>query len=295
MPGIHTAFTAMLTIIIYVTLAAYSSDVSARPVYDAVAGGRKCPLKIIAVIPNRGEYLTPVNIYGENFSQEMKLYVGDKIFPFNFIDRFSISIAIPKLPYETYPLFLKKGEKCRSNSTDLKVTEERPTISSIIPDQLYYCSPAIDRAVLIKGNNFSKKTKVLFDGVVVGSTFHNSKEIEVNIPQVESGYHNIQAVNPGGVVSIPNNFYIEGKPIIYNIRLGINYGNHYELLVEGENFLWGAAPEINGEMINSGIIYKGCNLLVYDRETEGADPKNVPVQVVNPNGQKSGLFYLSVP
>jgi len=285
---IQMIFTAFIISLVYFSVASAQAE-------EAELEKPKCPLKIIAVIPNRGEYSTPVSIYGESFTPKMKLVVGEKVIPFNFIDEFSISTGIPKLPYDDYPILLKMGDGCQSNSTSLKVTEERPTISSIIPDQLYYCSPARDRAVLLKGNNFSKKTKVLFDGVVVGSTFHGQKEIEVKIPQVESGYHSIQAVNPGDVVSIPNNFYIEGKPMIYNIRLGINYGGHYELLIEGENFLWGAVPEINGQAVDKGVIYKGCNLLAYDRESRGDSPNNVPIQVVNPNGQKSGLFYLSVP
>lgn len=256
---------------------------------------KSCSIEIFGLIPNYGEPSTPANLYGKNFSSKMKLGIGNKNIPFNFLDRENITFQVPNFSPGSYPLNLSLTKGCQSNEVTMKISEIRPVISALIPDQIYYCTTAEDRKVFLKGDHFFKDTKIIFDGLVVGSSLINTNEIEIKIPQAKAGLHRIHAVNPAGTTSMAYNFYIEGRSVIYSVKVGIIYQNHYELLIEGENFLWGSVPLINGERIEKGVTYKGCNLLVYDRAIEAGEPRDMTIQVETPDGNKSDLYYLSIP
>jgi len=254
-----------------------------------------CSTRIFGLMPSQGDPTTPVKMYVENFVSGESLYIDEKKIPYNYVEEGIISFGIPKLDAGNYQVYLNGTKSCKSNILALKVKEAHPVISSLLPAQIYYCTPSANRIVLLKGNNFRKTTKILFDNIVVGSTFINSKEIEIKIPQAISGLHHIKAINMGGNASFAHNFYIEGMPVIYDISLGIKYDDHYELIIEGENFLWGALPVVNDEEIRGEITYKGCNLLVYDRRPESNSPSELSLKIINPDGKKSNPFYLSIP
>ncbi|MDH3976059.1 MAG: IPT/TIG domain-containing protein [Deltaproteobacteria bacterium] len=254
-----------------------------------------CGTKIFSIMPSQGEPSTPVKMYVEHFVQGGSLYIDEKKVPYNYVEEGLISFGIPKLAAGNYPLYLNGKKRCKSNVLALKVKESRPVISSLLPARIYYCTASANRIVLLKGDNFTEKTRILFDDIVVGSTFISSKEMEIKIPQAKSGLHHIKAVNMGGNASFAHNFYIEGIPVIYDISMGIKYDGHYELVIEGENFLWGALPLVNGKEIKGDITYKGCNLLVYDRTPLSDSPAELSLQVSNPDGKKSNIFYLSIP
>ena len=256
---------------------------------------KECPSLIFGLIPSQGDPSSPITLYGKNLSSGVRLYVGEKGIPFNYIDDDIISFQVPKLKAGSYELFLKNKKQCKSKTVLLKVTEREPVISSLIPNQIYYCTPSKDRVVLLKGDNFFSGAKVLFDDVVVGSKILNKKEIEIKVPQAKSGLHRLQVINPGGTSSLSYNFYIEGRPVIYNITVGIKYKNHYELVIEGENFLWGSIPLVEGKAVDEGLTYQGCNVLVYDRKPKAEAPAELSIQVVNPDGLKSNLFHLAIP
>lgn len=254
-----------------------------------------CDTRIFSLIPSQGEPTTPVKMYVENFIEGGSLYIDEKNVPYNYIEEGILSFSIPNMDNGNYQVYLNGKKSCKSNILALKVKAPHPVISSLLPAQIYYCTPSANRTVLLKGDNFTRATKILFDDIVVGSTFISSKEIEIKIPQAKSGLHHIKAVNAGGDASLAHNFYIEGMPVIYDVSLGIKYNDHYELVIEGENFLWGAVPLINGEEMRGDITYKGCNLLVYDRKPKSGSPSELSLMVSNPDGKKSNPFYLSIP
>ena len=254
-----------------------------------------CTFEIMAVIPNRGATSTPVTLYGTDFSSKMRLMIDEKRIPLTVIDERTASFAVPALPPGNHTFYLKNGNSCQTPPSTFMITEKSPVITSLVPDRLYYCTPSEDRIVSMQGKNFSKDTKVLFDKIVVGRKFIDEGRLEVKIPQAESGLHFITAINADGTLSLAQNFYIEGRPVIYSISLGLTYDEHYELIVEGENFLWGASPLINGELLGKGVTYQGCNRLIYDRVPVAEEPSEISIQIINPDGEKSASFYLSVP
>ena len=254
-----------------------------------------CTGRIFALMPSQVEPSSPVKVYVNDLPKKARFYIGEKRVPHNLIEEGLISIGTPNTLAGNYPLYFKGLGGCRSNIVSLKIKEAKPIISSITPDQIYYCTPSSDRITLLKGDNFSKKTKILFDDIVVGSTYVSDKKLEVKIPQAKNGLHRIKAVNPTGETSLSHNFYIEGTPVIYDISIGIRYNEHYELIIAGENFLWGALPIVEGKEAKGETTYKGCNMLVYDRYPQSSSPSEISLEVSNPDGHKSNIFYLSTP
>ena len=254
-----------------------------------------CRGRIFSLMPSQVEPSSPVKVYIENLPKKARFYIGEKRVPYNIIEEGLISIGAPNIPAGDYLLHFKGLDGCMSNVVSLKIKESRPVISSLTPDQIYYCTPSSDRVTLLKGNNFSKGTKIFFDDIVVGSNYVNDKMLEVKIPQAKKGLHRIKAVNPAGGTSLSHNFYIEGTPVIYDVSIGISYDEHYELIIEGENFLWGALPIVEGKEAKGETTYKGCNMLVYDRHPQSESPSEISLEVSNPDGDKSNSFYLSTP
>ena len=265
---------------------------------EAATNGKtpdECEVKIFGILPSQGAPASPVKLYVDNLPPKARLYLKDKKIPYNYMEEGLISFEIPKLKAGSYPVYFTGKNDCRSNSSMIKVTGEKPSISSLIPAQIFYCTPAGDRVVLLKGDNFEEGTRIHFDGIVVGSSFKNRNEIEIKIPHAKSGLHNIIAINPGKISSLSQNFYIEGKPVIYDVSIGLRYEEHYELIIEGENFLWGATPILNGKKVEGEVTYKSCNMLVYDREYDSAILEELFMQVSNPDGEESNVFHLSIP
>jgi hypothetical protein len=254
-----------------------------------------CNGKIFALMPSQVEPSSPVKVYVNDLPKKARFYIGEKRVPHNTIEDDLISIGAPNISAGDYPLYFKGLDGCRSNIVSLKIKESRPVISSLTPDQIYYCTPSSDRITLLKGDNFSKETKILFDDIVVGSNYVSDKKLEVKIPQAKNGLHRIKAVNPDGGTSLSHNFYIEGTPVIYDVSIGIRYDEHYELIIAGENFLWGALPIVEGKEAKGETTYKGCNMLVYDRHPQSDSPSEISLEVTNPDGHKSNSFYLSTP
>ena len=254
-----------------------------------------CTGSIFALMPSQVEPSSPVKVYIKDLPKKARFYIGENRVPHNIIEEDLVSIGAPNALVGDYPLYFKSLDGCKSNIVSLKIKESRPIISSLTPNQIYYCTPSKDRLALLKGDNFSKKTKILFDGIVVGSNYVSEKQMEVKIPQAKSGLHRIKAVNPAGGMSLSHNFYIEGTPVIYDVSIGISYDEHYELIIEGENFLWGALPVVEGEEAKGETTYKGCNMLVYDRYPKSKSPLEISLEVSNPDGDKSNSFYLSTP
>ena len=254
-----------------------------------------CAGKIFAIIPSQVQQSSSVKIYVNDLPKNARFYIDKKRIPHNLIEEGIISIGAPNTLVGIYPLYFKGLDGCSSNTVSLKIKESRPLISSLTPDQIYYCTPLSDRITLLKGDNFSKETKVFFDDIVVGSNYVSDKKLEVKIPQAKSGLHRIKAVNQAGGTSLSHNFYIEGTPVIYDVSIGIRYNEHYELVIEGENFLWGALPIVEGKETKGETTYKGCNMLVYDRHPKSGSPSEISLEVSNPDGHKSNSFYLSTP
>jgi len=278
----------------------YFSLVAISPAWTAEKDTKKneaenCTGKIFALMPSHVEPSSPVKVYVNDLPKKARFYIGEKRVPHNLIEEGLISIGSPNISTGNYPLYFKGLDGCRSNIVSLKIKESRPVISSLTPDQIYYCTPSSDRITLLKGNNFSKGTKIFFDDIVVGSNYVSDKKLEVKIPQAKKGLHRIKAVNPAGGTSLSHNFYIEGTPVIYDVSIGISYDEHYELIIEGENFLWGALPIVEGKEAKGETTYKGCNMLVYDRHPKSESPAEISLEVSNPDGDKSNSFYLSTP
>ncbi|MDT8317936.1 MAG: IPT/TIG domain-containing protein [bacterium] len=290
--GLKKAASSMLCL--FLSLAAFSPAWTAENETRAI-DKETCTGSIFALMPSQAEPSSPIKVYVTDLPKKARFYIGENRVPHNIIEEDLVSIGTPNILAGSFPLYFKGLDGCKSNIVSLKIKEARPVISSLTPDQIYYCTPSKDRIALLKGDNFSRKTKVLFDNIVVGSNYVSEKQMEVKIPQAKSGLHRIKAVNPAGGMSLSHNFYIEGTPVIYDVSIGISYDEHYELIIEGENFLWGALPIVGGEEVKGETTYKGCNMLVYDRYPKSKTPIDISLEVSNPDGDKSNSFHLSTP
>jgi len=287
-------YTLTFYLIIFIFISQTSIGYSQKNEKKA-ADKNDCRIKIFGLLPSQAPPSAPVKLYVDDLPAKTKLYIDEKRIHFNRMEDGYVSFYVPKIKAGTYSIRFKHKNGCSSEPAAINITKKRPVISALIPGQIFYCTPSLDRVVLLKGDNFEKNTKVLFDGIVVGSNHISDKELEIKIPHAKSGLHTIIAINPGKISSMTHNFYIEGKPVIYDISVGIKYEDHYELVIEGENFLWGAEPIIEGKKVEGEVTYKSCNLLVHDRELKSEAPQGLSLQVANPDGVKSDIFHLSIP
>jgi hypothetical protein len=263
------------------------------------------PLNILSIIPAQAEPGMVVTINGTGFDENVSAYLGSNQLPTRVTGATILSFDIPQLPPGLYALFIRRTDGTVSKVYNFSVLPPKPTITSLSPDRINSCSSASGREVSIVGKSFRTGAQVIFDGAAIPAKYVSPELISFAAPTVIGGLHQIQVRNPEDTISGATGLFIDTKPEIINVRAGNEAVNYYELLIDGRNFLQGSALVIDGKRLTIGsatsqnerekLIYNGCEGLVYLRYPYDSSPKTIRLQVVNPNGEESGIFTITAP
>ena len=166
------------------------------------------------------------------------------------------------------------------------------------------CASGREREVLLAGANFQNGARVLVDGAALGTRFISPTALSFVAPALSAGLHQVQVRNPTDAVSGVMALFIDAKPEIASVAIGREFVNSYELIVTGRNFQQTSVLVADGNRVGTGkqvvgerdqLLYLGCNQLVYLRHPYDPTPKEIRLQVVNQNGEESGIFTISAP
>ena len=287
----------------------------------ALITGQSYALEITSLSPVRGTPGTLVGIGGGPFSSQTQpflgeLYVAPRITLKNYME-----LTVPNLPPGVYTLTVQDETMVAAQTYQFEVMAPTPQVTNIIPNILDTCPIDPLNRLQINGRNFLPGAVLLVNDRVVPSTVINSNSIEAQLPGFqEPGVYGVSVRNEQGATSLPHSLWVNSTPEIYTVEQGADFVNYYEVIIHGKNFLFNSTlvikePEDSaigmtyqqlssvsrkngssqgGISPQNRLIYVDCQTLIYHRyRTSRA--KDLSLQIFNPDGRKSDLYYVALP
>lgn len=262
---------------------------------------------ILSIIPAQAEPGGRVMMYGSGFGAAVTAFLGSVEIPARVVDGKQVEFNVPaQLEPGLYALYLKRGDGVTSRPYNFNVLPLRPFLSSLSVDQLGSCAQGKEREVIARGQNFSEKTLLLFDGSGIRSNFISAEALSFYVPQVAGGLHQITVQNPTVEgPSVPLALVIETRPEIIQVTVGGEYVSYYELIIHGKNFQQNSSVYVDGVRVGGRggqevsereqLVYESCGKLIYQRHPYSPANKDFRIQVVNPGGEASQVVNVTAP
>ncbi len=298
-------------IIRYTIIALFLSLLTMRAVTvqaqsNAHKGGEehRIPVNILSIIPAQGEPGGSVTLYGNGFTDGITAYLGNTSIPARVLSARHLSFDIPKLDPGLYALYLKRKDGTASSIYNFTILPLKPVVTVIQPDKISACDSGGAREAQISGRNFQEQSMVMFDGAAIRSRLISPETIAFTVPDVQAGLHQVQVRNPGDVYSTVMGLFIDAKPEITSITQGDQYVNYYNLIIYGRNFQQNSSLIVDGSSVpgiaayaagREKFVYVNCNPIIYERYPYDTSPKNIRLQVLNPNGESSAVVQITAP
>ncbi|WP_243370666.1 IPT/TIG domain-containing protein [Geotalea sp. SG265] len=296
----------LLLVLLGVPLCSFAANGRVLPKKRAVATEERAPaMGILSIIPAQGEPGTTVTLNGTGFSDKTVAYLGSLAMATKVTSPKILTFEIPDLPPGLYALYVKREDGATSKAYNFTLQAQKPVVTGISPDVVNNCGSGREREVTVSGRNFREGGQVLLDGAVIGSRYLGREAIVFAAPSLlASGLHQIQVKNPSDEVSGAIALFVNSRPEVLNVSRGGDFVNYYELIIDGRNFLQGSMLVVDGTRLSTGdvvpggrerVIFADCTRLVYQRHPYDSTPKNISLQVVNPNGEESPVVSVNAP
>jgi len=281
-------------------------------------------LEITSIAPNRGTPGTLVLITGGPFSAQTQPFLGQQYVPPRQVLQNQLEISVPYLPPGTYNLTVQDAEETALQTVNFEVMAPQPQIEAISPSNLDFCTDEPERWVRVEGRNFLPASVLLLNGNAVQSRHLSSESLEFQLPTMPAGVYGVEVRNPDGVTSLPHSFWVDSVPEILSIEQGEDFVNHYEMIIRGKNFFYNsilvvkepeestigqAYRQLSFHASGGGgglsqlvlapqaerLIYVDCQTLIYQRYPSNFQSKGLLLQVINPDGNKTDPYSVSLP
>ncbi|MBU5615268.1 IPT/TIG domain-containing protein [Geomonas azotofigens] len=292
-------FTIILLLLLFCAATAPAQETP-----PAAEAGRLATLSVLSILPAQAEPGTTVTLNGTGFTSATSVMLGSRELPAQVVGGRIMTFELPELPPGAYALFLKREDGATTRPFNFVLQAQKPVVTSLIPDTVTSCATGREREVLVNGANFRNGTRVLLDGAVVTTRFISPVMLAFTAPTLPAGVHQVQVKNPTDASSSVLALFIDAKPEIANVSVGRDFVNYYELVVTGKNFHQNSVLVVDGKRLATGrqlvgereqLVYGGCNQMTYQRFPYDPTPKQITLQVVNQNGEESGLFTINAP
>lgn len=269
-------------------------------------------LQVTSVSPSSAAPGERIILTGGPFAPGIQLRLGEISVRPDGIEKNRLAFTVPPLPPGDYLLQVaeRRGGKPRQIFT-LRITAPLPVITAVSPETVDSCRIQHGIRIAVTGR-FPAGTRILLDGTVVAGG--SDSEASFVAPPLKSGLHQIEAVGPDGRRSLSLPLVVDGVPKILGVQEGADNVTSYELVITGENFLFNSALAVDDVPVNPPLTVQGrenippeliprkdsvryvdCNTLVYLRHPYSREPKPVTLQVINPGGEQSRVYQVTIP
>ena len=296
----------LLIALVFLAVQALSASAQDPPQPQAArtAATKGAPLTVLSIIPAQGEPGMTITLNGSGFSAATTVFLGSHQLPTTLVNGRVLTFELPDLPPGVYALYLGRDDGSASRPYNFMLLPQKPVASALVPDTVSACASGKDREIILTGANFQNGSRATLDGAAISTRFISGNALAFFVPQLPAGMHQIQVKNPSDAASGVLAMVIDSKPEILGVSVGSEYVSYYELSVEGRNFQQTSTLVVDGNRIGTGkqvvgereqLIFLGCNRLLYQRHPYDPTPKEIRLQVVNQNGEESGVFTISAP
>ena len=281
-------------------VAAFAQELPAR----TAAEPRLPPLSVLSIIPAQGEPGMTVTMNGSGFTGTTSAFLGNNQLLPTVVGARMLSLELPELPPGVYALYLRREDGATSRPYNFMLQPLKPVASTLSPETVSTCAVGREREVVLSGGNFQPGSRVMLDGSAISTRFISPSALAFLAPQLQAGMHQVRVQNSSDAVSGNLALFFYSKPEILGASIGAEYVSYYELIVTGKNFQQTSTLVADGNRIGTGkqvvgereqLIFLDCNQLVYQRHPYDPTPKEIKLQVVNQNGEESGVFSINAP
>lgn len=279
-------------------------SITAYAAEERSAPARLPSLTVLSIIPAQGEPGMTVTLNGGGFTEKTTAFLGATEVKSTPLGDKAFSLLIPDLPPGVYALYLKREDGVNSRPYNFAVQPLHPSVTTLTPDHIDACSAGREREVTVNGSNFRKGAQVVLDGGGIGTRFISTEAVAFVTPQLPPGLHQVLVKNASGASSEPLALIVDSKPEIATVAIGGNFVSYYEMVVTGRNFQQGSTLVVNGNRVGTGqpavgdrdnLVFVGCSQIIYQRHPYDMAPKELRMQIVNPNGEESGVVLITAP
>lgn len=289
--------------------------------FIALITGQALAIEITSLAPVRGTPGTVVGIGGGPFSPQTQPFLGEQYATPRTILKNYMEFTVPFLPPGKYTLTVQDNTVVAAQTYQFEVMAPRPQVTNINPSILDACSSA-PLNLQISGRNFLPGAVLLVNDRVIPSRIINSTSIEAQTPELlEPGVYGVSVSNPDGATSLPHSLWVNSTPEIDSVELGDDFVNYYEVIIHGKNFQFNstlvvkdpedsaldetyqqlssvpqknAMSQVSNSPQGNRLIYVDCQTLIYQRYRT-SQAKNLRLQIFNPDGRKTDMYYVDLP
>lgn len=283
-------------------------------------------LEVTSLAPTRGTPGTLAAISGGPFSEQTQPFLGEQYVAPRVILPNYLEFTIPPLPPGDYLLTVQDQHSSAAQTHRFEVMAPTPRIAGIEPRTLDVCSLSTANQLQIDGADFLPGAVLLVNDIVVASRVVNTASIEAQMPELrQPGVYGVKVRNPDGAESLPHSLSVDNSPAILSVERGDDAVNSYEIIIRGKNFLFNSILVVvepdssplgqtyqqlsfvprNNTTTQAGVdtlapqrnrlIYVDCQTLIYQRRPTTFQDKNLGLQVFNPDGRSTELYFVSMP
>lgn len=262
---------------------------------------KQTALTVFSIVPSQAEPGGQVTLALSRLQNKLTVTLGGDEVPWQAVDERRISFVVdPKAQPGQYTLSVQAAGG-PAKSYVFTVLPLKPVAVSIEPDRITSCVGDTAREVTVSGRNFSAESQLLFDGAIIRSRVQPPDAIRFTAPVTRGGLHQV-AVKNGELASTPLGLAVITAPEISAVTIGTDHVSSYELLIDGDNFQQTSSLLVDGTRISTAgtlagerLVFVDCTRLIYQRRPYSSTPKELRLQVVNPDGEVSQSVLVSAP
>ncbi len=236
-----------------------------------------------------------LTLLGDKFVKGAEVTVNSTLYNTSFVSSQRLSANIRALAAGIYNVQVRNPDGKRSTTLTLRVVtvKKGPILTSILPNIAFAKQTFL---FILNGDRFVKGSTIIIGTQTYQSVYVSAKQIRItNLSIATAGNYSVEVENPGGLKS--NRLILEvkktlSKPIItLLVPSSVRERTAVTIAVKGNDFVGNAIVTVKGVKYPTSFVSVGELRLTLPK-TLGIG--TYPVQVTNPDGQKSNIANLTV-
>lgn len=272
------------------------------------------PPQITSITPSAAAVGSSIVLTGGPFDATVRIILGEKTIAPEEWSATRLRFTVPELPAGEYVLILRHGTVEFGQRHTLRLTLPPPVITGLEPQRFDRCNVS-GASLHVSGHNFVPGAALLLDGAALPIGSLAPSRIDLALPPLNNGLHQLEVLNPDGSRSLPHALFVDGTPTISSVTLGEDRLVNYELLIDGHNFAPQMTLLVNGSAIPSLSAsdpniaappvsnpprsdywyYVDCGRIVFVRHPFSRDPRSFNLHVSAPGGGQSAPYTIITP
>lgn len=277
-----------------------------------------------AVYPSPATPGQSITVLAQEVGPDARVLLGEIVLTPTYNPPGTLTFTLPPMAVGEYLLQIQQGDLLSTQPLTLRIAEPTPRIISLDPANIDQCADASDRLVQLETQDVLPGASLLLNGAALPFSMPAQGVLSTQVPPLSAGTYGMEIINPGGTRSLPQTIWFNNLPRIEAIDQGEDYVNYYQLTLRGRNFFpastlmvqefptgfnplppmqkvvppQGASTGGSGQVIqrqSDHLQFVDCTTLIYNRFPYSNQPRQVIIQVVNPDGRRSATQTLTIP